>query len=90
MEASFLRPRSTVTSRWYPFLVQSRVALPTIGVEQTSWLDAIPNEGMQARGRGVFNHPHPNPSNARTIGLGGYDDQDFSGFVHICCNGCWQ
>ena len=61
-----------------PLLVQSRVALPTIGVEQTPRLDAILNEGVQARGRGVFNDPHPNPPNARTIGLGGYDDHGFT------------
>jgi hypothetical protein len=48
--------------------------LPAVGVERTSRLDAILDEGVQAGGRGVFNHPHPNSSNARTIGLGGYDD----------------
>jgi hypothetical protein len=59
-----------------PLPVQFRVALPTIGAEQNSRLDAILNEGVQARGSGVFNHLHRNPSNARSIGLGGYDDQD--------------
>jgi len=63
--------------------------LPTIGVEQTSRLDAILNEGVQARGRGVFNYPHPNPPNARAIGLGGYDDQGFT-FGLSACNTLFQ
>ena len=45
MEASF---------RADTHLVQSQVALPTVGVEQTSRLDATLNEGVEARGRGVW------------------------------------
>lgn len=71
-------------SRSYPLLIQARVALPAVGVERTPRLDAILDEGMQAGGGGVFNHPHPNPPNARAIGLGGYDDQSFTFGLPAC------
>ncbi len=32
---------------------------------------------MQAVGRGIRNHPHADPSDPRTVGLSGDDDQGF-------------
>src|ERR1035437_8376428 len=43
---------------------------------ESKWEDPVgpTSQRRQAGGRGVFNHAHLNPPNARTIGLGGYDD----------------
>lgn len=67
-----------------PFLVQARVALPAVGVDRTSGLDAILDERVQAGGRGVFYHSHPNPPNAWTIDLGGNDYENFTLGLPAC------
>src|ERR1035441_10620719 len=70
-------------------LFQPDVAAPAVSVDRASGLDTILDEWVQARRRGIGDHPHPNPPDTRPVHLCGYRSEEHTSELqslrHLVC-----